>query len=119
MMAVAQAGANSNQSQAIAIIESGLFKVKMVGSHSSRPFTAVNGADAGTADLSASGAGKTGMHEWHFSVDGINYTSLQDTRLSKTIATGLKPVSKVWFRHRSFEGNVFEPWEYAYLVVTG
>jgi len=119
MMAVAQAGANSDQSQAIAIIESGLFKVKMVSGHGKRLFTAVNGADAGTANLSASGAPSTGMHQWQQSLDGIIYKELQDTRLSKTTVIGLIPVSKVWFRHRIVDGNVFGAWEYYYLVVTG
>jgi len=118
LMAVAQAGANANQSQAIVIIESGLFKVKQASARKAKIFTAVNSGISGKANLSAPGGGRDATHEWQMSMDGISYTDLPNTRLSKTVVTGLKPVSVVWFRHRTVVGNVISVWEYSFLTVS-
>jgi len=118
LMAVAQSGANANQSQAIVIIESGLFKVKSTTARKAGVFMAVHGLTSGTVILSAAGASKTAMHEWEMSLDGITFTSLPNTRLSKTTVSGLIPISKIWFRHRTVDGAVATDWDYIYFIVT-
>ncbi|MEI6817229.1 MAG: hypothetical protein WCL14_11505 [Bacteroidota bacterium] len=117
LMAVAQAAAAASPATAITIIESGLFHVKMLPETLVRLFTAANTGTSGTVLLSAAGAARISLHIWEKSIDGIVWVPIDKTRGRKLLVSGLVPVSKVWFRHRTDTDGILSTWEYFYLIV--
>ncbi len=117
LMAVAQLNSNSNPLMGIEIIQSGHFGVKTIGAHEVHPFKAVN-AGPGIMDISDAGAGKSALHDWEVSTDGIHWTAYLTTRHAEMQATGLLLTTKVWFRTRArLEGLPIPEWSIIYVTV--
>jgi len=117
LMAVAQANSDENTLNGITIIQSGLFKVKMVPGKQDKVFRAkVNTGISGTIILLAPQIAKTSLHVWEQSLDGINWTPIDKTRKGTITVAGLKPVSKMWFRHGTDPANVLG-WDYIYVTI--
>ena len=117
LMAVAQLNSNNLPLSGIEIIESGHFKVKMVGAHEVHPFKALN-AGPGTMNVSDAGAGDAAVHDWELSIDGLHWTAYLTTRHAKMTATGLPLTTKVWFRTRArVEGMPIPEWDLIYVTV--
>jgi len=117
LMAVAQANSDANTLNGITIIQSGLFKVKMVPGKQNKIFRAiVNTGISGTIILKAAEIQRTSLHIWEQSLDGINWTRIDKTRAVKITVEGLKPVSKMWFRHGTDPATALG-WEIIYVTI--
>lgn len=117
LMAVAQANSDANTLNGITIIQSGLFKVKMVPGKQNKIFRAeVNTGISGTIILKAAEIPRTSLHIWEQSSDGITWTRIDKTRAAKITVTGLKPVSKMWFRHGTDPATALG-WEIIYVTI--
>jgi len=116
LMAVAQANSNADTLNGITIIQSGGFKVKMVGTRPANIFKAVTNGP-GVMNVSAAGAPRGALHDWYISLDGVNWTAYLSTKNRSMIATGLIPQTKVWFRHRVRLGDIIGEFELIYVPV--
>ena len=76
LMATFQTAANLDPANAIAIIESGKFKVKQVHIPQIHEFGGDNGVASGSVKLTAPGGptNASHLHIWRHSTDGINFT---------------------------------------------
>jgi len=117
LLAVAQFNSNNDTLNGIVIIESGGWKVKMVGAHEVHPFKAVN-VGPGSMYISDAGAGVSAIHDWEYSVDGIHWTAFMSTHLAHMTGTGLPQTTKVWIRTRArLEGLPIPDWSIIYVTV--
>jgi hypothetical protein len=117
LMAVAQANSDANTLNGITIIQSGLFKVKMVPGKQNKVFRAdVNTGISGTIILNAPEIPRTSLHIWEQSLDGITWTPIDKSRKGTYTVTGLKPVSKMWFRHGTDPATALG-WDYIYVTI--
>src|ERR1035437_1219807 len=115
LLAAFQLKANSDQPNAISILESGSFKIKNVGGGTKQTFQLFDGAASGTVSLiGQSGGKKKHLHDWFISLDkGLTWTRLQPTINSETLATGLTVGMDVWFAHQLIDKNGIVPLSYA------
>jgi len=116
LMSVAQLASDEDTLNGIEIIQSGNFKVKMVGKHEAHIFKAITGGP-GIMNISAGGAPRGFLHDWYISLDGVTWTMYLSTDVAKMIANGLVPQTKVWFRHRTRKGTFFGEFEVIYVSV--
>jgi hypothetical protein len=116
-MAVAQANSNATPLMGIEIIQSGLFGVKQVGLHGLDIFTATN-VGPGQIYLKAASAGRHAVYDFEISLDGITWTAYMSIKDRFMTATGLTPVTKVWFRTRArIAGLPIPVWTLLYVTV--
>lgn len=94
-----QTAANADPANAVAIVESGGFKVKKITSRQKQEFTLSNGVNSGTVDLDAEGAGQRTCHDWMYSADGKTFTRLPPTVNAHTHIDGLTPGQYAYFTH--------------------
>ena len=116
-MAVAQANSNATPLMGIEIIQSGLFGIKSVPAHELDVFSATN-ASPGEMYLKAPGAERDAVHDFEISLDGITWRPYMSVHERYMTATGLTPVTKVWFRTRArVKGLAIPPWTVIYVTV--
>lgn len=99
LMRMFQDAADADPANAIAIIESGAFKVKQVAIPQKHEFTATNNAVSGTIDLIAPGGPTRSCHDWKYSADGLNFVRMTPTIAAETHKDGLTPGRFAWFTH--------------------
>ena len=100
IMTMVQAKADANPSNAVAIIESVGFFVRVTHGGQKRQNAAYNTQIPGTVMLTADGGG---MHQWEMSKDQVNITTLPPTRKSKTMVPGLTPGDVWYFRNKKVD----------------
>jgi hypothetical protein len=105
MMSLFQEAADQAPETAIAIIESGAFKVKKVAIPQKHIFEGHNNAVSGVIDLTAQGGGPRSCHDWMYSSDGIIFVRMQPTVNAETHKSGLTPATYAWFTHELVTKN--------------
>ncbi|MEP7168124.1 MAG: hypothetical protein ABI855_02015 [Bacteroidota bacterium] len=99
LMRMFQDAADSAPDTAIAIIESGGFKVKKVAIPQKHEFEASNNAVSGVVDLTAPGGSPRSCHDWMYSRDEIVFERMQPTIGAETHKSGLTPGTYAYFTH--------------------
>jgi hypothetical protein len=99
LMRMFQDAADADPANAVAIIESGKFKVKHEAIKQKHEFEARNNPVTGTIDLIAPGAGPHACHDWRYSPDGVNFQRLPPTMQAHTHIDGLIPKTDAYFTH--------------------
>jgi hypothetical protein len=99
LMSTFQNAANDTVADAVAIIESGGFKVKHQSIKQKQEFIAENNAVSGTVDLTAPGGPAHSCHDWKYSADGITWERMRPTVDSHTFKDGLTPKTDAYFTH--------------------
>ena len=120
LLAAFQLKANSDQPNAITILESGSFKIKGVSKRQKQVFGVTNGVDSGTVDLIGNTVTKVKcLHDWWISLDnGLTWTRMAPTHDAKTQATGLTVGAKVGFGHQCIVNKGDNPpLEYLFIIV--
>jgi hypothetical protein len=92
-----QSAANADPANAIAIIESGKFKVKKIAIAQKHEFEVANNPVSGVIDLRAKGGPARSCHDWMYSADGVIFERMQPTVLGETQKTGLTPGTYAYF----------------------
>jgi hypothetical protein len=99
MMRLFQEAADADPENAIAIIESGAFKVKKVAIPQKHDFDATNNPVSGVIDLVAPGGGPRTCHDWMYSPDGTVFERMPPTVGAETHKSGLTPGQNAFFTH--------------------
>ena len=99
LMRLFQDAADDDPENAIAIIESGAFRVKEVAIQQKHEFKAENSAVSGSVNLSAEGGGPQSCHDWKYSADGVLFVRMQPTVIAETHKDGLPVGQFAHFTH--------------------
>jgi hypothetical protein len=99
LMHMFQEAADRDPFNAVAIIESGKFKVKQMPSQQKHKFEARNNLVSGTVDLIAPGGPQHSCHDWRYSTDGITFERLHPTIDAHAQVHGLTPLTYAYFTH--------------------
>ncbi len=99
LMRTFQTAADADSANAIAIIESGAFRVKNVAIRQKQEFEVSNGLMSGEVDLIAAGGKSHTCHDWMYSADGTIFTRMAPTVNAETHKTGLTPGTYAYFTH--------------------
>ncbi len=102
---------------AISIIETAGLSVRVNGSKIKAPIDAKNATDEGVVDLTAKSGGKNTIYLWQKGTDGIAWTDLPLTQLSKTSVDGLTPGQKMYFRVRTKNKTGLSDWSAAVVII--
>lgn len=89
--------ADQDPENAEAIAASAAMSVKRSSTGSRRYNSAWNGIETGTIELIGQGAG---AHDWQMSLDGIEWTPLESTKISTTLIRNLKSGAVYFFQNR-------------------
>ncbi len=95
-----QEAADGDPANAIAIIESGNFRIKQVAGREKQKFEAFNGPVSGTVLLTAPGFKGRCCHDWWYSEDRIAWFRMDPTVDAETQKDGLTPAKWAYFRYQ-------------------
>jgi hypothetical protein len=99
MMSLFQQAADADPENAVAIIESGKFKVKEIPMHQKQEWAVENSLISGRVDLTAPGGPQYSCHDWRYSADRINWVRMSPTIEAHTHKDGLVPKRMAYFTH--------------------
>jgi hypothetical protein len=99
LMRLFQEAGDNDPENAIAIIESGAFRVKEVNIPQKHEFTVENSPVNGTVDLSAEGGGPQSCHDWMYSADNVTFERMRPTVIAETHKDGLPIGEFAYFTH--------------------
>jgi len=117
LQAYVQGIADSNPSNALAIIESSGMSVKRGAIRTKGDFEVKHGKTSGTVILSAKAVSSRASYTWQVSSDNINWKDLPDTIKSRTNVSGLTPAVTYYFRFRSITKNGEGSWSQVASIV--
>ncbi len=105
LMRTFQTAADDDPANAIAILNSGGFGIKILGGSSLHEFKVVNSETSGNVTLTAAGGGTRSCHIWKYSLDGVVWNWIVPTIAAKATIENL-PVGKyVYFTHEVVNKN--------------
>ncbi len=111
------ANASADAATAIAIIESAGFNVKLNGVRVKAPIIATNSTSEGVILLSAKAVGKKTVYMWQMSADGVAWSDLPITQITKTAVSDLTAGQKKYFRVRTMnKPNGTSDWSAAVAI---
>jgi hypothetical protein len=99
LMSLFQGAADADPANAIAIIESGKFKVKKISIVQKHEFEAENNPVSGVIDLRAQGGPARSCHDWMYSADGTKFERMYPTVNAETQKIDLTPLTWAYFTH--------------------
>ncbi len=99
LMRLFQQAADNTVADAVAIIESGGFKVKKIPLPQKHVFKVENNAVSGSVDLEAEGGPAHSCHDWMYSPDGTNWERMTPTVFAHAHKDGLTPKADAYFTH--------------------
>ena len=113
MQGAVQLLAKADMPNAESIIKAAGMHVKGIGIRGKSEFRVEFGGQTGSVKLSAPGIpGTHGAHEWGWSADGTNWTSITSTVDASTIAEGFTLGQVLDFRHRTITNDGPSAWDH-------
>jgi hypothetical protein len=102
LQAYVQSVADANPHRAATIITGAGMTVKNISLRQRNQLDASQGDLSGHVELTAACAGRKAIYMWQWSVDQVVWNDLPMTFDTKTGMTGLTPVTRYYFRYRTF-----------------
>ena len=113
-----QGVADSDPTNAAAIIQSAGFSTRKFNPHGKAVFAVTEGSASGSVKLVAPAAGHRASYDWQWSVDGGKTWELAPSSLgAKTVITGFAAGSTVSFRYRETTTGGSGPWSQAIVFL--
>jgi hypothetical protein len=113
-----QTVADASPESAASNIEGAGFSLRKVPVFPPRAFKAERGAVSGTVKLVAPAMAKRASYDWQNSVDGgRTWLEIESTLASRTVVTGLTPLTTVQFRYRALTKAGRSDWSQTVSIV--
>ena len=77
------------------------------------------GRTSGTVILIARSVGRKATYDWQYSIDGVDWTSVEQTHDAETTISGLAAATRYSFRFRAWEAEGLGEWSRVVSVVVG
>ena len=105
LMRTFQTAADDDPANAVAILNSGGFGIKILGGGTQQAFKVKNSPTSGTVILVAAGGGNNTCHVWKYSLDGVVWTWIMPTIAAKATIENLPTGKFAFFTHELVNKN--------------